>query len=179
MRSGFTICRYHLHRWSGSILACTRVRWRGDIFLNLELSTIRKRYQTSSKPMVSNLRCETMYSGSGVTCPGRMKTFLLPNRPLRVESTSSLCAKVGCDIAASLRLGLHCFRLARRTLRALAQQLDCLGLPRIGLAAAQTTRGALRDCCLTRHFSQTTQIHSFDCAISPGRFSMVEGLVCT
>jgi hypothetical protein len=36
----------------------------------------------------------------------------------------------------------------------------------------------LRDCCLTRQFSQM-QIHSVDCAISPGRFGMVEGLVCT
>ena len=38
--------------------------------------------------------------------------------------------------------------------------------------------GALRDCCLTRQFSQM-QIHSVDCAISSGCFGMVEGLVCT
>lgn len=33
--------------------------------------------------------------------------------------------------------------------------------------------------CLSRHFSQTTQIHSVDCAISSGSFGMVEGLICT
>jgi len=77
MLSGFTTCRFRSRRSSGSILACTRVYRRKDGFLNLELSTIRKRSQTSSKALDSNSKCAAMYSGSGGTCLGHMRIFLL------------------------------------------------------------------------------------------------------